>query len=1127
MRFIFLLIVVLIAPQIYGQDLRLVVNIGHQSTITYFEESFDGTMIFTATENDIIKRDIQSGRILFKHIANGKFDAVSLSDDKKELVAFEGQKNRNLIHIWDASDDQLFKTFVVDSLLPKYADGEVIAIKYYKAFHSIGWITRQHVYFLDVHSNVLNVDPGLKVAGRYIYDAVFSKKSLFFHCKDNYINQDSERIYAIDINNIPVNSIAPICSTDSVVNMYPIHESNTLVILKWHELDLFDLQTGLTKKILVNNPNFSILYNCSVYKNPLTAHLEIASNGKLLDIDVVGLKSNVISFDYSSFERSCFSAFNPDALYTAENEKLYLMSIQKKRFLKAYDNVRLDDPSNIIITRDNQILCESRYINTTCNIFNLNDLTFRQIKSVNQNDAYGVYLQEENKFVKILVDYSTYQYLKSQETYWLTTLNLNNDSTESLNLNKIISHDSLYYPRLGLSPDHQLYLVFSKSQIYCINRYSKKLVSQFANPSKISGYNNSLNRPLLFLKDNQQAVFADLNIVVYDLVKKNVTKIIKNDLDEYTPYFNIVLNHDSTKVIYEKDYSLYSYHLQFGSTDTLGYFRWISEFVPITVKGANYWVIGYKNGIIEVRDELLKNVITSYKAHESSVHQILFDARRDRLITVGSDGLMCFFDTQGFQPELKGYFLNTGKYSNTNVFLFNDSNQYYLSSNLINAVHIVSGNKAFDYVSLDPLLNRPDVIAERLKADRNIVVQLKAAYELRKQRVQAGSLNELNLLPKCQIIGKEKIPFTIDSNHIKIDVRYQWIKYSIKRIVVKDNNVLTNTVNVFQQANKGNEVAIDIRLLKGNNHIQIYAEDSAGNRSLYESVDIECEPKEYFRGRLVFIGIGISTYADSSHILSFAAKDVQDVADSFKQASFSKDIIITLIDSVATTANLRKLISVLKNTNPEDKVIIYFSGHGVRSNKGFMFCLFETDFNHLSETAFSFEELSRLFDNVPARKRLVFIDACQSGDIITGRELKSLVSRNAGIDSLQKRNETEFDINKTNSELLEFYNSYFSNFSTESGIQVIAASYGNNSAVERLNLNNGIFTFCFLKGLFSKEAYDGDEYSPKGRWYPNLVELRNYLYRKVGSISHGKQLPSTVFIDPNNSWNFHDILSDN
>src|SRR5204863_9529669 len=72
----------------------------------------------------------------------------------------------------------------------------------------------------------------------------------------------------------------------------------------------------------------------------------------------------------------------------------------------------------------------------------------------------------------------------------------------------------------------------------------------------------------------------------------------------------------------------------------------------------------------------------------------------------------------------------------------------------------------------------------------------------------------------------------------------------------------------------------------------------------------------------------------------------------------------------------------LLKTTVNDKVIIAYSGHGLL-DKDFDYFLstFAIDFHQPEVAGLPYESLEDLLDKIPARKKLMLIDACHSGEV--------------------------------------------------------------------------------------------------------------------------------------------------
>ena len=128
-----------------------------------------------------------------------------------------------------------------------------------------------------------------------------------------------------------------------------------------------------------------------------------------------------------------------------------------------------------------------------------------------------------------------------------------------------------------------------------------------------------------------------------------------------------------------------------------------------------------------------------------------------------------------------------------------------------------------------------------------------------------------------------------------------------------------------------------------------------------------------------FIGLGINRFSDSIHNLNWSVKDIRDLANKFA----SKGAVIdTLFDEGVTIENVLQLKKKLLLTGEEDKVIIAYSGHGLLSSDyDYFLSTYAVNFNQPQISGLPYEELENLLDGIKARKKLLLIDACHSGEV--------------------------------------------------------------------------------------------------------------------------------------------------
>lgn len=148
-------------------------------------------------------------------------------------------------------------------------------------------------------------------------------------------------------------------------------------------------------------------------------------------------------------------------------------------------------------------------------------------------------------------------------------------------------------------------------------------------------------------------------------------------------------------------------------------------------------------------------------------------------------------------------------------------------------------------------------------------------------------------------------------------------------------------------------------------------------------------------GRVFGVFVGVTKYRESGHFpnLTLAVNDACRLAQTFEERGrISKDRMFLFLSGrprcgslTSQEPSLRALRRVLgdqlpKLTSPLDRVVFFFSGHGENHpERGFSIVFPETRKEALATTSLSHVELKRLFDGLPARQQVIFLDTCYSG----------------------------------------------------------------------------------------------------------------------------------------------------
>ncbi len=191
------------------------------------------------------------------------------------------------------------------------------------------------------------------------------------------------------------------------------------------------------------------------------------------------------------------------------------------------------------------------------------------------------------------------------------------------------------------------------------------------------------------------------------------------------------------------------------------------------------------------------------------------------------------------------------------------------------------------------------------------------------------------------------------------------------------------------------------------------------------------------RGRLFVLCAGVSRYRDPAYSLAFPAGDARAVASVFagQKELYTRVEVDCLTDAQATGNALRARLKAIKaRSRPEDTVVLYLAGHGLRDEAGnYCFGTYELDVSsnrRLLETTLTGAQLAEwLGPKLSARQVIVFADTCHSGKI---------------------------PVPAVRAERM---------MSPASGVVLLASATPDQLAQERARLGHGVFTYALLEGL--------------------------------------------------------------
>jgi hypothetical protein len=212
---------------------------------------------------------------------------------------------------------------------------------------------------------------------------------------------------------------------------------------------------------------------------------------------------------------------------------------------------------------------------------------------------------------------------------------------------------------------------------------------------------------------------------------------------------------------------------------------------------------------------------------------------------------------------------------------------------------------------------------------------------------------------------------------------------------------------------------------------------------------------------------------------------------------YGNDIIIdTLFNENVNRAKVISLKKKLMQSGENDKVIMAYSGHGLLSSEfDYYLSSFKVNFEQPQQNGIPYDELEGLLDSIPARKKLMLIDACHSGevdkdDLVTIND--STASLIKGLKPVAYKKEGQLGLQNS----FELMQNVFVNVGKSTGATIISAAAGTQFALERNDLENGVFTYSILEAMKNNPSM-------------TVSELRRIVGERVIEITRGMQQPTS------------------
>ncbi len=258
----------------------------------------------------------------------------------------------------------------------------------------------------------------------------------------------------------------------------------------------------------------------------------------------------------------------------------------------------------------------------------------------------------------------------------------------------------------------------------------------------------------------------------------------------------------------------------------------------------------------------------------------------------------------------------------------------------------------------------------------------------------------------------------------------------------------------------------------------------AGPRGLLQDVPSPPDLEEAYAPRRVALLVGLDAYEDPAlGDLRFAAKDASDLAEvlrSHRAGGF--DEVTLLLGSGGRDAFWRAWQDATRRLHRDDTLLLYYAGHGTLElgAEGTTLYLLPSDarLNDAAHTGISLDELAQALDELPARHRVVVVDACYAGQGRSGlsQGTAELLGRLRGPAPAPMARE------------ISRYDAW------------LHAAHHDQPAMEDPGLENGVYTHFLIQALEGEGDLDGDG-------LVDVIEAHSWARDHTLDFTGGSQVP--------------------
>jgi WD40 repeat protein/uncharacterized caspase-like protein len=569
-------------------------------------------------------------------------------------------------------------------------------------------------------------------------------------------------------------------------------------------------------------------------------------------------------------------------------------------------------------------------------------------------------------------------------------------------------------------------------------------------------------------------------------------------------------------------------------------FTFETQYASIQAHDAPIWSIGLSFGTVATGSadntiRLFKALSASpagiLKGHFSDVLSVNFIKNKTLLASGSADSQIKIWDTQK-QKEL----LSIVALKNSDDYVIYTPEGYYMATKKAGkAISFRIQNKVVGFEQLDLKYNRPDKVLKVLQninqllqttdtlaysEDAQKVYRLAYQKRVRKAGFDPEQLDKQTLMdaPTIRLIDVPSQYIQVKKQDFEFRMYAEDKTQKLSKLNVWVNGVPIYTTQGMDLKSKNitfiNQEVI-LRLSKGKNLIETSVFNELGIESIRESFTVDYTSAQPSKPTLYLITINVGQFKDAQKNLSYAVKDGKDITDAFvsQKDKYQQIVVENLVNENAKLENILKLKDKLKKTKEDDVVMIFVSTHGLlNKNLDYYLATSDMDFKKPEKRGLKYEDLEKILDEVPARQKVLMLDACHSGEVDKEEYKQQPLTQNTQAGTVKGRAfepEDLGDLEMDDSPNLglpnafELMNQIFTDLRRGTGATIISAAGSQEYALEGAEWKNGVFTYSLLSGLKEMKA----DLNKDGQIM--LSEIQSYVQAKVPELTQGRQQPTS------------------